>query len=376
MKPRSGSTRSSGSSSTAGPSAWLNCSMRSNRTRGTRACSCRSRRTRPTSTPSRRRIRSPSPATGRSSAASRASSAGTRWPWWCAPTGTPTASAATSRPSPRRPRCTRSASTTSSAGRIIADGGDLVYFQGHASPGIYARAFLEGRLSAAAPGEFPPRTGRRAAGCRRYPHPWLMPNFWQFPTVSMGLGPIMAIYQARFIRYLEDRGLKKPTGQQGLGVPRRRRDRRARDARRDHARVAREARQPDLRHQLQPPAAGRPGARQRQDHPGTRRRVPRRRLERHQGHLGHRVGRPARARQVGPARPAHGRGGGRRVPDVLGVRRRLHPPALLRHVPAAARPGEAPLRRPAEEAAARRPRPGEGLRGLQGGDRDDRGRPR
>ena len=86
-------------------------------------------------------------------------------------------------------------------------GGDLVYFQGHASPGIYARAFLEGRLSEEHMQNFR-RELRKNGGLSSYPHPWLMPDFWQFPTVSMGLGPIMAIYQARFNRYLEDRGLK------------------------------------------------------------------------------------------------------------------------------------------------------------------------
>ncbi|TBH17575.1 pyruvate dehydrogenase (acetyl-transferring), homodimeric type [Thermus thermamylovorans] len=88
---------------------------------------------------------------------------------------------------------------------------DLVFFQGHASPGNYARAFLEGRLGEAELENFrrevhPPAGGGR--GLSSYPHPWLMPDFWEFPTVSMGLGPIQAIYQARFMRYLEDRGLK------------------------------------------------------------------------------------------------------------------------------------------------------------------------
>ena len=90
--------------------------------------------------------------------------------------------------------------------------GDIVYFQGHASPGVYARAFLEGRLSG-----FDLENFRReldaAGGLPSYPHPRLMPNFWQFPTVSMGLSPLMAIYQARFNRYLEDRGLKEPSDQ-------------------------------------------------------------------------------------------------------------------------------------------------------------------
>jgi pyruvate dehydrogenase E1 component len=86
--------------------------------------------------------------------------------------------------------------------------GDQIYFQGHASPGVYARAFLEGRLSFEQLENFR-RELKPNGGLSSYPHPWLMPDFWEFPTVSMGLGPIMAIYQARFNRYLEDRGLKK-----------------------------------------------------------------------------------------------------------------------------------------------------------------------
>jgi pyruvate dehydrogenase E1 component len=91
-------------------------------------------------------------------------------------------------------------------------GGDQVYFQGHASPGVYARAFLEGRLSAAQLENFR-RELEAGGGLSSYPHPWLMPNFWQFPTVSMGLGAIMAIYQARFNRYLEHRGLQDTSQQ-------------------------------------------------------------------------------------------------------------------------------------------------------------------
>src|SRR5688500_17074311 len=88
--------------------------------------------------------------------------------------------------------------------------GDQVYYQGHAAPGMYARAFLEGRLSHQQLVNFR-RELSEGGGLSSYPHPWLMPNFWEFPTVSMGLGPIMAIYQARFNRYLEDRGLKPKT---------------------------------------------------------------------------------------------------------------------------------------------------------------------
>ncbi|MBI2764129.1 MAG: pyruvate dehydrogenase (acetyl-transferring), homodimeric type, partial [Chloroflexi bacterium] len=87
-----------------------------------------------------------------------------------------------------------------------ADDGDLIYFQGHASPGIYARAFLEGRLTTKQLEHFR-RELAEGGGLSSYPHPWLMPNFWQFPTVSMGLGPIAAIYQARYNRYLENRAL-------------------------------------------------------------------------------------------------------------------------------------------------------------------------
>jgi len=88
---------------------------------------------------------------------------------------------------------------------------DVIFFQGHASPGMYARAFLEGRLTEQQLENFR-RELKPGGGLSSYPHPWLMPDFWQYPTVSMGLGPIMAIYHARFLRYLEDRGLKKTAG--------------------------------------------------------------------------------------------------------------------------------------------------------------------
>src|SRR3989454_5353629 len=92
--------------------------------------------------------------------------------------------------------------------RLPSHQGDIVYFQGHASPGIYSRAFLEGRLDQQYLQNFR-RELRSGGGLSSYPHPWLMPEFWEFPTVSMGLSPIIAIYQARFSRYLEDRGLKQ-----------------------------------------------------------------------------------------------------------------------------------------------------------------------
>jgi pyruvate dehydrogenase E1 component len=88
--------------------------------------------------------------------------------------------------------------------------GDTIYFQGHAAPGMYSRAFLEGRISIEQLENFR-RELKPGGGLSSYPHPWLMPNFWEYPTVSMGLGPLMAIYQARFNRYLENRGLKPET---------------------------------------------------------------------------------------------------------------------------------------------------------------------
>ncbi|MBW2178580.1 MAG: pyruvate dehydrogenase (acetyl-transferring), homodimeric type, partial [Deltaproteobacteria bacterium] len=94
--------------------------------------------------------------------------------------------------------------------------GDIVYFQGHAAPGIYARAFLEGRITTKHLENFRQEL-QPEGGLSSYPHPYLMPDFWQFPTVSMGLSPIMAIYQARFIRYIENRGIKKKDDQKVWG---------------------------------------------------------------------------------------------------------------------------------------------------------------
>ena len=88
-------------------------------------------------------------------------------------------------------------------------GGDMIFMQGHSSPGIYSRAYLEGRLTEDHLNRFRQEVG--GGGLSSYPHPWLMPDFWQFPTVSMGLGPMMAIYQARFMRYLENREMTQPS---------------------------------------------------------------------------------------------------------------------------------------------------------------------
>jgi pyruvate dehydrogenase E1 component len=100
--------------------------------------------------------------------------------------------------------------------RSEAHGGDLVYFQPHSAPGVYARAFLEGRLSEEQLAHY--RQEVAGGGLCSYPHPWLMPDFWQFPTGSMGIGPISSIYQARFLRYLRDRGLAQTDNRHVWGV--------------------------------------------------------------------------------------------------------------------------------------------------------------
>ncbi|HSQ56873.1 MAG TPA: pyruvate dehydrogenase (acetyl-transferring), homodimeric type, partial [Gemmata sp.] len=97
-------------------------------------------------------------------------------------------------------------------GRTDEHPGDVVFFQGHASPGMYARAFVEGRLDETKLKNFRQEL-HAGGGLPSYPHPWLMPDFWQYPTVSMGLGPIMSIYHARFNRYLRDRGLAPRAGE-------------------------------------------------------------------------------------------------------------------------------------------------------------------
>ena len=206
-------------------------------------------------------------------------------------------------------------------GKDHPGGGDQIFFQGHAAPGIYARAFLEGRLSETDLDHYRRETGGK--GLSSYPHPRLMPDFWEFPTVSMGLGPLAAIYQAQV------QPLPAQPRHQGhvraacLGLPRRRRDGRAGIDLRHLAGRPRGPRQPDLRRQLQPAAPRRPGARQRQGHPGAGGPVPRRRLERDQGGLGPRVGRPAGPRRGRRARREDEHHRRRRVPEVLRVHGRL-----------------------------------------------------
>ena len=361
----SGSSRSTPCCGCTARSGRITCSSGSSTTRAAPAPTCRSSRTPPTSTRSRRRRSRTTRATARSRSASRPTYAGTRWRWSCRRTGRARSTAATSPATPRRPRCTRSASTISGARPTTAIPGDMVFMQGHSSPGIYARAFLEGRLTEDQLRRFREEVG--GGGLSSYPHPWLMPDFWQFPTVSMGLGPMMAIYQARFVRYLEHRGIDPAQRPQGLGVPRRRRDGRAGVARRDHHAGAREARQPGVRRQLQPAAARRPGARQRQDHPGARGRVPRRRLERHQGALGLALGPAAGPRHARPAAPPDDGVRRRRVPELQGQGRRVHARAFLRQVPGAARDGRQHVGRRHLAAQSRRPRSAQGVQRLPRG---------
>ena len=188
--------------------------------------------------------------------------------------------------------------------------------------------------------------------------------------MSMGLSPLNAIYQARFNRYLENRGHQGHLAPARVGVPRRRRDGRTRVHGGALAGRARGPRQPDLRRELQPAAAGRPGPRQRQDHPGARIDLPRRRLARAQGGLGPRVGRAARARHRRRAGPQDGHDARRRVPAVLDRIRRATSGSISSARPAAPGAGRAPVRRRPAAAPPRRPRLPEALRGLR-----DRGGP-
>ena len=209
-------------------------------------------------------------------------------------------------------------------------------------PGLLPRAtprlaftpehILEGRLTRRATHQLPPGVAARRRDCRVYPHPWLMPTFWEFPTVSMGLGPIMAIYQARFNKYLEDRGIKDTRQAKSLVLCRRRRMRRAGNAGGDYAGLARESRQFDLRRELQSAATRRPRARQRQDHSGIGSHFPRRWLERDQSHLGRRLGLAFGKGRERFAHQADGRSGRRRISKIRCRSRQLHSRELFRQV--------------------------------------------
>ena len=174
--------------------------------------------------------------TASSSAASRAWSAGTRWRWSCAPTRRTRASAATSRRSPRRPRCTKSASITSSAAAASADDGDIDLL-----PGPRVARHLRARVPRRpdrrnASRELPPRAGP-GGGLSSYPHPWLMPDFWEYPDRVDGPRPDHGDLPGAVHPLPRGPRPQANVQREGLGVPRRRRNRRARNARRDHARL-------------------------------------------------------------------------------------------------------------------------------------------
>ncbi len=244
-------------------------------------------------------------------------------------------------------------------------GGDLVYFQGHSSPGIYARAYLEGRLTEENLNYF--RQEVVGPGSLVVSAPMADAGVLAVPDGVDGLGP-------------DDGDLPSPlhalsrgaqhfafAGSQGLVLPRRRRDGRARVDGRDHDAGSREARQLDLRDQLQSAAARRSGARQRQDHPGARGRVSGRRLERDQGGLGLSLGSLARARRQRTAAQDDGGVRRRRVPELQSEGRRVHARALLRPLPRAQGDGREHVRRGHLAFEPRRPRRGQGVRGVSRG---------
>ena len=224
------------------------------------------------------------------------------------------------------PRCTTSASTISGARRPPNIPGDLLYIQGHSSPGIYARSL--------------PRRPHHRIAARPLPHGSRRPRR---QLVSASVADARLLADADRVdgpgpdrrdlpgAQLEVPRRPRPDAEdrpQGLVLPRRRRNRRARIARRDLRRRPRRPRQPGVRRQLQPAAPRRPGARQRQDHPGAGRQLPRRRLERHQDHLGQLLGSAARARHHRQAAPADDGNRRRRIPELQGLRRQVHARAI------------------------------------------------
>ena len=251
-------------------------------------------------------------------------------------------------------------------GQNHPSGGDQIFYQGHASPGMYARAFLEGRLSRRPARRIP--AGEVASERRTAVLPASAPHarLLAVPHRVDGSRPVERDLPGPVQPLPDQPRHQGRVRQPRLGVPRRRRNGRGGEPRRPAVGRQRQPRQPHLRHQLQPAAPGRPGARQRQDHPGTRELLPRRRLERHQGDLGPRVGRAARARHRGRPGQPHERHPGRRLPDLQGRERRLRARELLRPRPAGRRNGQGLHRRPAVGPQARRARLPQGVRGVQG----------
>ncbi len=237
-------------------------------------------------------------------------------------------------------------------------GGDLLYIQGHSCAG-HLRTCLHGRApERGATAELPP--GGRRQGRIELSAPEADARLLAVPHRLDGPRPADGDLPGALPEVPARARHRRHRQPQGLGVLRRRRDGRARIAGRDRPGGAREARQPDLRHQLQPAAAGRPGARQRQDHPGTRRRVPRLGLERAQADLGRQLGPAAGARQGRRAAQDHDGHARRRLPGLQGQRRRLRAQALLRPRPAHLGDGREDERQGRLEPAPRRPRCAQG----------------
>ena len=297
-----------------------------------------------------------SPATSSSSGASARSTAGTPWRRWSAATRCRASTAATSPPSPRRRCSTTSGSTTSGAPAPTSTAATSCSSRATPSPASTRGRSWKGRLSAETLDNFRSETG--GEGLSSYPHPWLMPDYWQFPTVSMGLGPLMAIYQARFMKYMHNRGLidmadrkvwaflgdgemDEPESLGAIGLA-------AREGLDNLIFVVNCNLQ-----RLDGPVRGNS-----QDHPGARGRLPRRRLERHQADLGLGLGQAARDGRHRQAAPADGRDRRRRLPDLQVEGRRLHPRAFLRQVPRDREARRGLDRRRDLGAAPRRARPG------------------
>ena len=251
--------------------------------------------------------------------------------------------------------------------KSAAHPGDMVYMQGHSSPGIYARAYLEGRLDEAQLLRFRQEVRRRRtvllSASVAHAGFLAISDRVDGPGSDDGDFPGAVRALSRASRH------RAGDGSQGLGVSRRRRDGRARVDGRAHHAGAREARQPHFRHQLQPAASRRSGARQRQDHPGARGGVSRRRLERHQGAVGIALGSAARARPQGTAQAPDGRVRRRRVPEFQVQGRRLHARAFLRQVSRAEGNGREHVRRGDLAPEPRRPRSAEGVCRLRRGGR-------
>ena len=244
-------------------------------------------------------------------------------------------------------------------------GGDMVYVQGHSSPGIYARAFMLGRLTEEQMDHF--RREVDGKGLSSYPHPWLMPDFWQFPTVSMGLGPIMAIYQARFMKYLHDRGIANTENRKvwcfvGDGEV---------DEPETLGAIGLAARENldnlifvincNLQ-RLDGPVRG--NGKIIQELEATFRGARWNVLKVIWGSY---WGSAAGARPSRPVAPAHGRMRGRRLPDLQGTRRGVRARAILRQISGAEGNGLELVGRRYLAPEPRRPRSAQGLRGLYRG---------